>query len=681
MNLTWYWQRLRRMSPGEIAGRAVALRVQRRWRRPERRGTAPALTGATAAIRLPPATSEPGLAASAAARDLIAVADRILAGEMTVLGRRITGVGTEPDWFIDPLTGRRSAPTQYCFDVPYRDEARTGNIKFLWEPSRHQATMQLATAWWLTGDTAYAERAASHLRSWWRDNLFLQGVHWVSGIEVGLRLLSWTWIRALLDGWDGCRSLFDENAAFHTQLYDHQRYVAALPSRGSSANNHLIAELAGLATAAVAFPWFAESQGWAEHARSTLAREAVRQTGADGFNREQASDYHLFVFEMLLAAHLAARLAGNPLAGQVDTVLRAMTDALAASLDAAGQPPRYGDGDDGRGLLLDAEPADAAAHVACVVGAAAVVVGAPDWCPQAALQSSVTAGVARLAMGAPAPVRRPPLPHLFADTGQAFIRAHAGTDQVWLRCDHGPLGYLSIAAHGHADALSIELRHGGTEVLTDPGTYCYHGEPAWRRYFKGTAGHNTLTVDGVDQAVNGGPFMWLTRPAAALEEFKAGDDAAPWVWQARHDGYRRLKDPVVHHRRMTLDPTINEVTIEDWIDAAKPHPVLLSFHLGPALKVARDGTTARLGWRDRDAVWQSAVLALPAQLAWTLHQGETEPPLGWYSPGFGHRVPAPTLTGRGVLAPATRLITRMTLPRPPRAALTEETACASANAF
>ena len=49
---------------------------------------------------------------------------------------------------------------------------------------------------------------------------------------------------------------------------------------------------------------------------------------------------------------------------------------------------------------------------------------------------------------------------------------------MWCRRDAGPHGYLSIAAHAHADALSIEVRHDGVDVLADPGTYCYHGDDA-----------------------------------------------------------------------------------------------------------------------------------------------------------------------------------------------------------
>jgi hypothetical protein len=709
------------MSAGELRHRVRVKLRQIRWRDPARRAIPPgaippAGLARRATVRLPrPARGRPGWDKPSwdkpswdapgwdeAETRLIAEADALLAGDMTVLGLRITGLPAEPDWFRDPLTGRRTDPRAYCFDVPYRDEERVGNIKYLWEPARHQAATQLAAAWWLTGRDAYAERAATQLRSWWRDNPFLHGVHWVSGIEVGVRLLSWTWIRALLADWDGCAALFDDNRAFLTQLYDHQRYLVAFHSQGSSANNHLIAELAGLATAAVAFPWFAESPSWAAWARAGLVEAAVRQTGADGGNREQASEYHLFVFELLFAAELAARLAGDSLAGDppagppggtagsdrtVAGVLGRMADLLAASLDAAGAPPRQGDGDGGRGLLLDAAPADAAAHAQELLGTAAALLGAADWWPPGRIRSGVLAAVTRAAVGpAPASSRRPvwlppaatapPDPLVFEDTGQAILRAHAGADQIWLRCDHGPLGYLSIAAHGHADALSVELRHGGTDILADPGTYCYHGELEWRRYFKGTAGHNTLAVDGRDQAVNGGPFLWLTRPVATLEDCRRGGPGTPAVWRARHDGYRRLRERVTHHRRVSLDATRGVVEIEDWIDAARPVAVLLSWHLGPAVRVEFAGAGARLAWAGPGTVTPTGpppgtptgtatgTIELPRELDWTAHRGETTPPRGWYSRRFGQREPAPTLAGRGVLAPGIILCTRIALPVP-----------------
>ena len=91
----------------------------------------------------------------------------------------------------------------YCFKVNHRSEDVTGNVKQVWELSRMHHVTVLATAFALTGDERYAERAASHLRSWWAQNPFLSGVHWTSGIETGLRLIAWVWVRRLLDGWVG----------------------------------------------------------------------------------------------------------------------------------------------------------------------------------------------------------------------------------------------------------------------------------------------------------------------------------------------------------------------------------------------------------------------------------------------------------------------------------------------
>src|SRR6185437_8246013 len=111
----------------------------------------------------------------------------------------------------------------------------------------------------------------------------------------------------------------------------------------------------------------------------------------------------------------------------------------------------------------------------------------------------------------PAVTRPASRPAHFADAGMTILR---GPAEIWCRCDGGPHGFLSIAAHGHADALSVEVRHDGVDVLADPGTYCYHGEPEWRSYFRSTAAHNTIEVDGTSQSVEGGPFLWRSRTDA-----------------------------------------------------------------------------------------------------------------------------------------------------------------------
>lgn len=655
MKLRWYLDRVSRMSPAEIGSRAGVAVRQRYWansrRRPDGlRSVLPGVRQAAVALERP---------GPAGARAVVAAADGLLSGRWKLFHLRPALVGERPDWFRDPASGAASCPATYAFAVPYRDEAAVGNAKYVWELSRHQATTVLASAWWLTGDDRYAERVRAHLTAWWAENPFLSGIHWTGGIESGLRLISWAWMRALLADWPGVRALFDDNDAFAAQLYHHMLYIRRLHSRGSSSNNHLIAELAGMAAACAAFPWFRESAEWGAWARAGLALQAEAQTHADGFNREQASDYHLFVFEILAGTALVTRMAGQPALEAVEGVMRRMADALAASLDVTGRPPRFGDGDDGRGVLLDAPETPGEAVVLDVAGA---LFGAAHWWPEP--EPTLLGDVVRLVCGATLPRETARLDS-FPGAGITLLRAGEGRDEIYVRCDAGPHGYLSIAAHGHADALSLEARHGGVDILADPGTYCYHGEPEWRSYFRGTLGHNTLSVDGLDQARIGGPFLWLDRPQAAVSEVSLGGPVLSW--SAHHDGYGRLPEGVTHHRTVMLNRARRTLEIEDWIDSGSAHAVALAFHFGPAVDVAIDAASASLRWPG-----YTGRMRLPASLAWRAHRGESDPPLGWYSAGFGQRVPAWTLIGRGLLPPATRLRTILHFPAGMEAATTCE---------
>jgi hypothetical protein len=209
----WYLHRLQCMSPQEVVWRTSDALRQRAWRprqvpasavpryltRLARDGdrAGPSQAGAPRFAPLPAGTLEAVPAGDA--RRLVSAADEILAGRWEVLGVTRQDM-VAPDWFLDPLSGRRAPQAEYCFSINHRDQAVTGNVKQVWELSRHHHLTVLACAYALTGDRRYAERAGSHLRSWWEANPFLSGIHWTSGIELGIRLISWVWTRRLLDG-------------------------------------------------------------------------------------------------------------------------------------------------------------------------------------------------------------------------------------------------------------------------------------------------------------------------------------------------------------------------------------------------------------------------------------------------------------------------------------------------
>lgn len=668
MNWTWYARRLARMTPAEIGGRVSDAWLKRRWRaRQLREGDADPLP-LPASIPAFASAIDPGAAGAlpeAARARLLRAADAALAGRFPFFDRDRTDLSSDPDWFRDPRSGRRAPDRAYAFDIDCRDVRKVGTIKYVWEPSRHHQLTVLAAAWFLTADARYAEFAAAQLRSWWRHNPFLSGVHWTSGIELGVRLISWVWVRRLLNDWSGGAALFEGNPDFVRQLHHHQEYLARLRSHGSSANNHLIAEAAGQFVACCAFPYFAETAGWREDAAAVLRREAQLQTFESGLNRELATSYHIFVLELLLAAAVEGEAAGHPLGAALWQRICAMIDALAAILDVRGRPPRQGDGDQGRGLLLDHPDAD---PCAALLATGAAFFGARHWWPDQGAIDLRTLLWRRLAPGAkPAAARPRALSNRFADAGMVLLRDAAHSEhEIWCRCDNGPHGYLSIAAHAHADALSVELRCGGVEVLVDPGTYTYQGEPEWRSYFRSTIGHNCFELGAQDQSLSGGPFMW-TRPAAAAEVATRGLEGGPEaVWRAAHDGYRRLSPGARHERTVTLHRATRCVVIEDVVASAGRHDCRLAFHVGPEVDCDLDGDVAQLSWEADAGRWR-AIMRLPEALDWSAVRGQTEPPLGWYSPCFGAKLPIVTLLGEGVIAGGERLVTDLRIElTPPR---------------
>ncbi|MFF8909319.1 heparinase II/III family protein [Streptomyces olivaceoviridis] len=633
MSAGWYLRRLSRMGPREVAGRAGDAVRRRRWRSAP--PDCPSVTGARFTAVLPAGTI--AAVPPDAAKRLVAEADRLMDGHAEYFGV-VRDDLADPDWWYDPRTGRR-APRGYAFDVPYRDEDAVGDIKQIWELSRHQYLTVLAAAYAITGNERYAERVAGHLRSWWAANPPLRGVHWTSGIELGIRLLSWVWIRRLLDGWPGAAGLFEGDPVALSQIWHHQRWLAAFPSRGSSANNHVIAEAAGQFAAACAFGWFPSSARWRADALRSLERHLRGNTFPSGLNRELASEYHGLVLELGLAAVAEADAAGVPVPASVRLVLLRMTDALAAVVDSRLRPPRQGDADDGHGLVVDGAGTD---RWASLLATGDAVFGRLAWWPVVTGTDVRTPLLAALLGPAGPSVSRPASrPAHFADAGMTILR---GPAEIWCRCDGGPHGFLSIAAHAHADALSVEVRHDGVDVLADPGTYCYHGQPEWRRYFRSTLGHNTVQLDGGDQSVSGGPFLWTrhakSRVLAADTSGASFGGTARWC--AEHDGYR----PSTHRRRVELTSETRELKVVDEVHGPR-RAVRLAFHLGPAISADLVDNRAELTW-SRDGEDRSALLVLPGELSWRAHRGETEPPLGWYSAGFGRKEPTTTLVGTGV---------------------------------
>lgn len=623
----WYWNRLRCMAPAEVGYRLQQSVLTQLVRG----GLLPSAAPAPQWQRCP-APAVGGLDEIDAA-PYLQEADAILAGRVLLFAASPFEVGPQPDWNRDPLTGI-VAPTGFGPTLAITDRKLVGDIKHVWELNRHLHLVRLAQAHRLSGQQRYLDGLAAQLDGWLRQCPPLQGPNWSSALELGIRLINWSLIWQLIGGADS--ALFAGAAgaarrlAWLDSIYHHCQYIGRHRSRHSSANNHLIGELAGLYVAAHSWPCWPRSARWQRQAKQELEVQARRQHSADGVNREQAFSYQVFTAEFLLVAGIAGQRGGDPFSPGYWDVLQRSLHFTAAVRDRGGALPMVGDADDG--IVFRLEPGATTDRPGMLLALGQACFGA------AGAPRSDCARWLLGALGALAAPLSAASDWQFADGGYLLFGSDFGAaNEVKGMVDCGPLGYLGIAAHGHADALAVTLSVAGQPCLVDPGTYSYWQDQRWRDYFRGTSAHNTLRVDGLDQSVSGGRFMWTRKAATRIEQMPSGP--AQFDLVASHDGYRRLADPLRHRRQVRYDAARRELTVSDTVDGQAPHRLEQFWHFAPDLAVTlADG---QLEARGRHFVLRASFE--PGAVALALVRGQADPPLGWYSARYEEREPCSTL--------------------------------------
>lgn len=587
-----------------------------------------------------------------AAANLTDRANAAVQGKLQLLGGAEIDCGAPIDWNRDHKNNI-ATPMGYSPAIDYRDVRESGDAKWAWEPSRHHHFVLLARAFCETNDERFLQALESQWLSWLDQCPFQQGMQWRSPLELGIRLINWAWAWQMVDG----ATRFDESTrqrileVVDLHLYD----VTNKYSRGSSANNHLVGEAAGVLVAAAAFPELPKSDERFAAAHDILAREIAHQILPDGGNAEGTTGYHVFVLQFFTIAGLVARARQQDFDNAYWERLRQGYNYLAALCAAGGPMPKFNDADDGYVLDLDNDPRDHRPWLA--VGA--VLFDEPQWLHradnhhEAAARLFGDAAVAALVEKA----EKTPLPELtsqaFESAGHYALQAGDEEENVSMIVDCAPLGFGAIAAHGHADALSFTLRSNGRELLTDPGTYDYFTYREWRDHYRKTATHNTITIDGEDQSEMLGLFLWGQRATANCVKFNVTDEKSEFV--GMHDGYESLSDPVRHQRRIVLDHQTRNIVIEDTLTCRGRHEAALYFHAADGCSVEQSAeNVCRLA-----AEGAIARLELDDRLRTTLVHASENGMLGWVSRGYHVQTAATAVVARGVIDGTTTFRTQI----------------------
>jgi uncharacterized heparinase superfamily protein len=408
--------------------------------------------------------------------------------------------------------------------------------------------------------------------------------------------------------------------AFHRRLLDsiHEQ-VEFLCENLAPARNHRTLELYAIFLAGVAFPEMRRAARWRSLALALLVENMRSDLLPDGVQCELSTDYHHLVLKNYLNVRRLAGLNAIEVPQEMDEhLLRALQFSMHAH-KPDGIVPSLSDGDARSYLDLLLQGHE--------------LYGRTDMLYVAT----------RGARGS-APAHRSVL---FPDSGYAILRSGWGgetepfSDAQYLILDCGPLG---AGNHGHFDCLSFELAAFGRSLVVDPGRYTYSeaGETNWRVAFRGTAYHNTVTVDGRNQTryvpralkeasrhAIGSVRHKVAGPAPdpSLEAFVTSHDVDYVHGIARSHEYDAL------HERRILFIRGEYWIVSDSLQAATEHQYDLRFHLS---EHAWQRVTASHDALTRSYIAPNLLLAQPAD---SCTDAQLEEGFVSYRYGEKHRAP------------------------------------------
>lgn len=571
--LNWLIRRLKAMSPEEVAWRLSQKALEKREQAAfgkERRAVNEAVFHRRLAALRPDGKR---LCLNTANRDFaLNTAIHLLGGADYAFYKTHWNAGfqTGSDW-----------PDVFSYALDFKQRDEIGDARSNWELNRHFQFALLAKDYAASGERRYLEELEALFASWNRENPFLRGISWTSAMEIAIRSINWCYTYAFLSETDAPPALLE---GLRVGILNMTDYVARHYSRYSSANNHLVVEAVSLGHSGILFDY----RPWTELSLSILTRELGLQNYPDGVNKELSLHYQSFYMEAMGLMLRLLRKNALPVPPEWPVMLERMSCFVADCLGEHGEVIAFGDDDEGKILDFAGLPEDGSEpghtwHYRYMLGMMSLLLERRyvdfDAPVCETLRWLFTPG--DFAAAADRPRYTPPQFCCYREGGNTILRSADG--RLLIGIDHAALGYLSICAHAHADALSFQVFFDGRPVLVDPGTSLYHIELGQRNAVRETQNHNTVCVGGQDQSEMLGAFLWGRRAACTLLEAKEEDGG--FVLCASQDGYQ----PVIHTRRFRFDGG-RRLVIEDTLSASAAAEAHFLFGPGCTARQEADGS-------------------------------------------------------------------------------------------
>ena len=468
-------------------------------------------------------------------------------------------------------------PDTFSYKLEYKQRDDIGDARTNWELNRHFQFALLAKDYAASGDQKYLEELETLFIDWNEKNSFLHGISWTSVMEVAIRCSNWCYAYGFLVHTKVSEKFLEKLRVGIINMTD---YIANHYSRFSSANNHLIVEAFAIGQSGILFDY----KEWVDLALNLLTRELPLQNYSDGVNKELSLHYQSFYMEamglmmrLLVKNNIAIPSSWKP-------ILQKMCRYVADCIGKYGEVVVFGDDDEGKILDLQGGEIEHYKYVLQLLG---VLLGEKYIDGEIMETVSWLFTKEEITEYEQKPRCSSEQYCSYKEGGNSILRST--NSEVLIGVDHAALGFGSIAAHGHADALSFQLFYRGKPVFADPGTYIYHCDLESRNDFRRTSNHNTVCIDGKDQSEMLGAFLWGRKANAALVSYEQESGCITLVME--QDGY----GPVKHSRTLFFDGE-RRLQINDLVSPSGN--AVANYILAPDIKVEENADEVLLYRRD-----------------------------------------------------------------------------------
>ena len=490
----------------------------------------------------------------------------ILHNKFRYFFNKIYSLGSQPDWFLNPFTGKRANSKVHWTEARLFD-SEIGDIKCIWEPSRFAWAYTLARAFAATENEKYVEKFWTLFDSWLHANPPNMGPNYACGQECALRLMAMCFVFHAFS--DVRVSTPKRMARLALAIAVHaSRIEKNVAFAISTRTNHALTEAAALYTTGLLFPEFSHSSRWFHLGKKNLTNEGLKQIYPDGSYIQHSMNYHRLMLHTYIWILRLAQING-------DSYPQALMDLLKKALkflydmqdQKSGRAPNYGPNDGA--LILPLNCCDYLDYRPVIQSMYYLLTGRKlyengpwdeDLCWLFG-DEAINSPILKLERES---TEYPEGGYytLRGNKSWAMIRCHSYHDRP-----------------GQADMLHLDLWCDGVNVLRDSGSFMYYCEEPWRHYFLSTAAHNTVSVDGRDQMDKGSRFTWYNWIESSLPVMEISENGRSQFLSGSHFGFKRLGDQITHYRSIAMLSEGEIWIVVDDIGGTGMHSAKFYWHL------------------------------------------------------------------------------------------------------